>query len=124
MHPFFERSDDCIIQSIRDGSIPDEVLLPEDCWTRIHQLIASGGVWQKLPEVQLHRADLFCRQPDDVILAAIRERTIGSDLLVDKQCWKRICQVRGRNPIEIDRARWKAICEERGTAGPPSGPYE
>jgi hypothetical protein len=51
---------------------------------------------------------------DDEILSDILRADVPDDALVKNCCWRRICQVRGRNFNQIDDFTWREICRQRG----------
>lgn len=51
---------------------------------------------------------------DEMILADLRQSSLPSEVLTRNCCWKRICQVRGRNPGIIDSESWRQLCRVRG----------
>jgi hypothetical protein len=54
----------------------------------------------------------FCEHSsDEEILADLRRGSMPSEALVRNCCWRRICQVRGRNPGMIDAESWSEICK-------------
>ncbi len=66
--------------------------------------------------------DDFCSLPDREILDLLLTGEIPEDVLVSYRCWRRICQVRGRNPWEINDEHWEVICRVRGDLGPEPKP--
>lgn len=65
----------------------------------------------------------YCAQTDNHILNDIIKETVPPIVLTDKDGWKRVCQVRGRNHGQVDPTVWQRLCAARGDAGPPPGPY-
>jgi len=116
---------------IRDALASDEVpsgfLLDDELWSVVRWICAERqGIlgFDALRRFTERRVEAFCKQTDELILRAIRLRSIPDEVLRDKNGWKRICQVRGRNFAEVDRLTWRHICEMRGGLGVPAGPYE
>ena len=58
----------------------------------------------------------YCEQSDQEILTDILYREIPDQALADDSCWRRICQVRGRNFSRVDASTWREICRQRGHA--------
>jgi hypothetical protein len=56
----------------------------------------------------------YCNQSDDVILDDIIRGGVPDEALVSGCCWRRICQVRGRNFNSISADTWGEICRKRG----------
>ena len=56
----------------------------------------------------------YCSRSEADILADVVRGSIPSDALVNDCCWRRICQVRGRNFNQVDADTWREICAERG----------
>lgn len=59
-------------------------------------------------------ATCLCNWSDEEILADIVNETLPSEALVKTCCWKRVCQVRGRNFSQVDAEAWISICQRRG----------
>ncbi len=56
----------------------------------------------------------YCGEPDNTILADILRCAVPEDALVNDCCWRRVCQVRGRNDADIDPETWSELCRIRG----------
>ena len=56
----------------------------------------------------------YCDGSDREILVDIERGVIPDEALVNGCCWKRVCQVRGRNFDFVDPEAWREICRERG----------
>jgi hypothetical protein len=57
----------------------------------------------------------YCDKPDSEILDDILSRSVPAWLLLDKEGWERICQVRARNISSIDRETWKELYDAHGS---------
>lgn len=51
---------------------------------------------------------------DADILKDILRTSIPEEALTCSACWKRICQVRGKNFSKVDPEDWREICGRRG----------
>lgn len=56
----------------------------------------------------------YCDSSDEEILGDLLREAIPKDALVRGCCWRRVCQVRGRNFNQVDAEAWSNICRERG----------
>ena len=56
----------------------------------------------------------YCDNEDWDILNDTRNGSVPSDALVQSCCWRRVCQVRGRNYHLVAPETWEQICRERG----------
>ena len=56
------------------------------------------------------------------IIRAINQGTMPSDMLVSREGWRRICQVRGKNFGRVNEAAWQHLCAERGYLQQRSNP--
>jgi hypothetical protein len=56
----------------------------------------------------------YCDQDDSEIFTDLENDSIPDDALVNACCWKKICQVRGRNPKAIDVESWTEVSRRRG----------
>lgn len=56
----------------------------------------------------------FCIQGDAEILSGILHQSIPDSALGSDCCWRRICQVRGRNLDAVSDRTWHQICTARG----------
>ena len=52
---------------------------------------------------------------DEEILNELKNGSVNDGDLLDKEGWRRICQVRGRNLSEVDADVWSEICRRRGS---------
>ena len=59
-------------------------------------------------------ASHYCHSNDGAILSDIVEGRIPEIALVTSCCWKRICQVRGRNFSLVPEDTWEELCRFRG----------
>ena len=57
------------------------------------------------------------------ILEDIQNCSVPQEVLKDKDGWKRVCQVRGRNFENVKAEVWARLCTIRGDLGVPPGPY-
>ncbi|WP_179150853.1 hypothetical protein [Leifsonia sp. NCR5] len=48
------------------------------------------------------------------IVRGINERSIDESNLVNRDAWKLLCQVRGRNYRSVDEEAWQELCSRRG----------
>lgn len=51
---------------------------------------------------------------DATILQDIQRIGVSEEALTCTACWKRICQVRGRNFSHVDDEDWRELCAKRG----------
>lgn len=51
---------------------------------------------------------------DQEILRAINDESINDEDLVERDTWKIICTVRGRNFNMVDAEAWQSLCARRG----------
>jgi hypothetical protein len=56
----------------------------------------------------------YCHSSDAAILDDLKEGRVPEIGLVTSCCWKRICQVRGRNLKDVADDVWQDVCRERG----------
>jgi hypothetical protein len=56
----------------------------------------------------------YCDSSDEEILQDLLRDGVPEEALTRSCCWKRVCQVRGRNFNQIDPEIWSRICTERG----------
>lgn len=56
----------------------------------------------------------YCHSSDAAILDDLKHASIPEIGLVTTCCWKRICQVRGRNFRDVPDDIWEDLCRERG----------
>jgi hypothetical protein len=55
----------------------------------------------------------YCENSDEDILDDIMRDSIPGHALVRDCCWRRICEVRGRNFDSVDEETWVEICRQR-----------
>lgn len=81
----------------------------------IHDLeLQTRIVENTLEEKSLVYVDCICQRDDEEILGWIQSEALPDEALVNTCCWKRICQVRGRNFSQVDEETWSNICFKRG----------
>lgn len=56
----------------------------------------------------------LCNWGDAEILRHIQGESLPSYALLNNCCWRRVCQVRGRNFSDVDDETWIDICTRRG----------
>lgn len=54
------------------------------------------------------------RTSDSTILSDIQRSTVPEEALTCSDCWKRVCQVRGRNFSSVSADDWRELCGRRG----------
>jgi hypothetical protein len=56
----------------------------------------------------------LCDWPDEDVLNDVVNESLPDYSLVNSCCWRRICQVRGRNYHAVELETWVNICSRRG----------
>ena len=56
----------------------------------------------------------YCDSSDEEILNDLLREYVPEEALVRSCCWRRVCQVRGRNFNLVSPDTWRIICVERG----------
>ena len=63
----------------------------------------------------MSETNCYCNKLDYEILSDILNNSIPRDALVKDCCWKKICQVRGKNFGNVEQSgNWSDICSDRG----------
>jgi hypothetical protein len=58
--------------------------------------------------------DCYCSTPELQVISDVNAVAVPADALVERHCWKRVCQVRGLHFGEVDAQSWSELCAKRG----------